>query len=157
MKKLGLLCLLVAMIMASCSRDDDSIDMQSIFNDTEVSDDNIKTDPEMVTVPNLPTAVYGQFEENSTGKALLNRLGITYQGYQEGTKMIMLKGDETLQFANDIENIRHLTRMMMNGGLLAIDRPTIKDAFVITTAFVVGVIDYQQAEIESRRQGNTLP
>ena len=73
MKKLGLLCMLVAMIMVSCSLDDNSIDMQSIFNDTEVPDNNFETDPEMVSVPNLPTAVYGQFDENSTGKALLSR------------------------------------------------------------------------------------
>ena len=148
MKKLGLLCMLVAMIMVSCSLDDNSIDMQSIFNDTEVPDNNFETDPEMVSVPNLPTAVYGQFDENSTGKALLSRLGTKYQGYQEGTKMFLIKGDDVLQFANNIENVRHLIRVMMNGGLLAIERPTIKDALIITTVFVVGVIDYQLSEID---------
>ena len=148
MKKLGFLCMLVAMIMVSCSLNDNSIDMQSIFNDTEVPDNNFERDPEMVSVPNLPTAVYGQFDENSTGKALLSRLGTKYQGYQEGTKMFLIKGDDVLEFANDIENVRHLIRVMMNGGLLAIERPTIKDAFVITTVFVVGVIDYQLSEID---------
>lgn len=148
MKKLGLLCMLVAMIMVSCSQDDNSIDMQSIFYDTEAPDDNIEKDPEMVTVPNLPTAVYGQFDENSTGKALLNRLETKYQGYQEGSKMILLKSDEVLPFANDVENVRCLTRMMMNGGLLAIERPSIKDIFVVTAVFVMGVIDYQLAEID---------
>lgn len=148
MKKLGLLCMLVAMIMVSCSLDDNSNDMQSIFNDTEVPDNNFETDPEMVSVPNLPTAVYGQFDETSTGKALLSRLGTKYQGYQEGTKMFLIKGDDVLQFANNIENVRNLIRVMMNGGLLAIERPTIKDALIITTVFVVGVIDYQLSEID---------
>ena len=148
MKKLGLLCMLVAMIMVSCSLDDNSNEMESIFNDAEVSDVNNEMDPEMVAVPNLPTAVYGQFDENSTGKALLSRLGTKYQGYQEGTKMFLIKGDDVLEFANNIENVRHLIRVMMNGGLLAIERPTIKDAFVITTVFVVGVIDYQLSEID---------
>ena len=139
--------MLVAMIMVSCSLDDNSNEMESIFNDAEVFDVNNEMDPEMVAVPNLPTAVYGQFDENSTGKALLNRLGTTYQGYQEGTKMFLIKGDNVLPFAKDLENIRHLTRVMMNGGLLAIERPSIKDVLIITTAFVVGVIDYQLAEI----------
>ena len=137
MKKIGLLCMLVAMIMVSCSLDDNSIDMQSIFYDTEALDDNIEKNPEMVTVPNLPTAVYGQFDENSTGKALLNRLETKYQGYQEGSKMILLKSDEVFPFANDVENVRRLTRMMMNGGLLAIERPSIKDIFVVTAVFVM--------------------
>ena len=148
MKKISLLCMLVTMIMISCSVDDNNIDMQSIFNDAEAFDNNFETDPEMVSVPNLPTAVYGQFDENSTGKALLSRLGTKYQGYQEGTKMFLIKGDDVLQFANNIENVRHLIRVMMNGGLLAIERPTIKDAFVITTVFVLGVIDYQLSEID---------
>lgn len=147
MKKLGLLCMLVAMIMVSCSLDDNSIDMQSIFYDTEASDDYVETNPEMVAVPNLPTAVYSQFDENSTGKALLSCLETKYQGYQEGTKMVLVKGDDILQFVNDFENVRHLTRVMMNGGLMAIERPCIKDAIVFTTALLIGAIDYQLDEI----------
>ena len=147
MKKIGFVCMLVAMIMVSCSVDDNSNDMQSIFNETEAPDNNKEMDPEMVAVPNLPTAVYGQFDENSTGKALLNCLGTTYQGYQEGTKMFLIKGDDILPFASDVENVRHLTRVMMNGGLLAIERPSVEDALIITAAFVLGVIDYQLAEI----------
>lgn len=147
MKKIGFVCMLVAMIMMSCSVDDNSNDMQSIFNETEAPDNNKEMDPEMVAVPNLPTAVYGQFDENSTGKALLNCLGTTYQGYQEGTKMFLIKGDDILPFASDVENVRHLTRVMMNGGLLAIERPSVEDALIITAAFVLGVIDYQLAEI----------
>lgn len=147
MKKFGLLWMLVAMIMVSCTNNDNGIDMPSVFNDTETPDNNFEKDPAMVAVPNLPTAVYSQFEENSTGRALINHLGITYQGYQEGTKMILLKSDDVLSFATNVDNVRHLTRVMMNGGLLAIERPTLKDALIITTAFVAGVIDYQLAEI----------
>ena len=57
MKKLGLLFMFVAMIMVSCSLDDNSNEMESIFNDAEASDVNNEMDPEMVAVPNLPTAV----------------------------------------------------------------------------------------------------
>ena len=149
MKRLDLLCTLVAIIMVSCSHNDNSIGLESYFNGTEASYDNIKTNPEMVTVHNLPTAVYGQFDDNSTGKALIDRLETKYQGYQEGTKMILLKGDEAYTFASDYENVRRLTRMMMNGGLLAIDRPTVKDALVVIAAFVVASFEFQMEEIEA--------
>ena len=149
MKRLDLLCTLVAMIMVSCSHNDNSIGLESYFNGTEASYDNIETNPEMVTVHNLPTAVYGQFDDNSTGKALIDRLETKYQGYQEGTKMILLKGDEAYTFASDYENVRRLTRMMMNGGLLAIDRPTVKDALVVIAAFVVASFEFQMEEIEA--------
>ena len=155
MKKTNLLWMLAAIltlfgasVFTSCKDDDNDTDKPSVFNETEASDDNSEKDIEKVYVPNLPTAVYGQLDENSTGKALVNRLETAYQGFQDGTKMILIKSGEIAQFVDDQENIRHLTRVMMNDGLLAMERPSMNDAFMITVALVMDIIEYQLEEID---------
>jgi len=105
------------------------------------------TDQMKVTVHyNMPTAVLSQFDDNSVGAALINRLSQTSSTIGDDTKLVLLDGCQVESLTDD--DYYKMARVYMNGGYIALQRPTVGGAFDVALGIMKQVVEVQDDILE---------
>ena len=123
-------------VFASCvaNEDNSSADVPG----GEVIDPYVEPTTDQMEVKvtyDMPTAVLGQFDENSVAAALIKRLPQTTATINDDTKLVLLEGNQVKSLTE--ADYFTMARVMLNGGYVALHRPTFPDAF----AFAMSVDD----------------
>ena len=110
----------------------------------------LPTDDQMsVTVTeDLPTAVLGTFDEGTTGAALVNRLPVVTDHIGPETRLVLVPGsmfDGNGMSADDIDG---LVRLSLDGGYLAIERPTAQQLLNFAVLYAAKLVELQQLQYE---------
>ena len=91
----------------------------------EPTDDQL----EVKVTADMPTAVLAQFDESTVAAALIKRLPQTTTAINDDTKLVLLDGSRVKSLTED--DYFALARVMMNGGYVALHRPTFPAAFTL--------------------------
>ena len=137
--KLMLLAAVVAAGLAACAEHDNPAGADTA--NTEVPQQvEEPTDDQMAVrvTANIPTAVLGQFDDTSMGAALQRRLGSTSASIGDDTKLVLLSPSGIRSLTN--EQVIDLTRLLLKGGYIAIEKPTYEDFSILTLAMVVSIV-----------------
>jgi len=144
-----LLAVLLIMGLAACT--DDTTDNPA--DGTEVTTEeaeNITDDQMAVTVTaDLPTAVLRSFDEGTTGAALVKRLPTVTSEFGPDTRMVLVPGSmfdsESSMTADELDA---LVQLGMDGGYLAIERPTAQQLFTFAVLYAAKLIEMQQLQYQ---------
>lgn len=144
-----LLAALMILGLASCT--DDKTDNPA--DGTEVTEEEVEniTDDQMAVMvsADLPTAVLRPFDEGSTGAALVKRLQTVTSEFGPDTRMVLVPGtmfDGATDMTDD--ELDALALLGIDGGYLAIERPTAMQLFNFATLYVAKLMDMQQLQYE---------
>lgn len=123
-------------VFASCvaNEDNSSADVPG----GEVIDPNVEPTTDQMEVKvtyDMPTAVLAQFDESTVAAALIKRLPQTTTAINDDTKLVLLEGNQVKSLTE--ADYFTMARVMLNGGYVALHRPTFPDAF----AFAMSVDD----------------
>ena len=88
---------------------------------------------EVMVTADMPTAVLGQFDDNSVGAALVKRLSQTTNAIDDNTKLVLLDDNVARTLSED--DFYQLALIYLNGGYIALQRPTLG----VVLAFVLGL------------------
>ena len=127
--------------LASCTDNDDNAVKPEGVETVEAPDETLPTIDLMttrVTVP-LATCMMGNFEEGSTGAALVKRLPQVTTAMTPDTRMVLLPGSA---FGDDglmADEMMPIARHYMNGGYIALVRPTYMETAHFMMALVLSV------------------
>ena len=91
----------------------------------EPTDDQL----EVKVTADMPTAVLAQFDESTVAAALIKRLTKTTTAIDDNTKLVLLDGSQVKSLTED--DYFAMARVMMNGGYVALHRPTFPAAFTL--------------------------
>ncbi len=121
-------------VFASCvaNEDNSSADVPG----GEVTDPYVEPTADQLEVKvtaDMPTAVLGQFDENSVGAALIKRLLQTTNAIDDNTKLVLLDDNAARTLSED--DFYTLALIYLNGGYIALQRPTLG----VVLAFVLGL------------------
>lgn len=100
---------------------------------------------------NIPTAVPAPFESNTAGAALVRRLpSAVTTAIGTDTKMVMLKGSYFEANAADLDKnlMRQMTQVYMNGGYVALERPTGYQLLAFTLTLLTNVLEIEADDYE---------
>lgn len=139
--KLWMLTLPMLLGLASCTSNDDNAVKPEGVETVEAPDETLPTTDQMttrVTVP-LATCVMGNFEEGSTGAALVKRLPQVTTAMTPDTRMVLLPGSAFGDGGLMADEIMPIARHYMNGGYIALVRPTNIEAAHFMMALVLSV------------------
>ena len=103
----------VMTMMSSCSDDE-------LTNGSGVIDPNVDYLQTKVTA-DVPTAVLSSFDDNSMGGALVRRLSNTTNGITDGTKMVLIKGEDVA--SRPITEWFEMAKIYLRGGYIAVEKP----------------------------------
>lgn len=143
-----LLAGLMVLGFAACTDDttDNPADGTEVTEEVEnITDDQMAV---MVTA-DLPTAVLRPFDEGSTGAALVKRLSTVTNEFCPDTRMALVPGslfDEATDMTDD--ELDALVQLELDGGYLAIERPTAMQLFNFATLLVAKLMDMQQLQYQ---------
>ena len=84
---------------------------------------------EVKVTADMPTAVLAQFDESTVAAALIKRLPQTTTAINDNTKLVLLDGSQVKSLTE--ADYFALARVMMNGGYVALHRPTFPAAFTL--------------------------
>ena len=96
----------------------------------------------------LPTAVLGTFDEGTTGAALVNRLPVVTDHIGPETRLVLVPGSMFDGNGMSADDIDALVRLSLEGGYLAIERPTAQQLFNFGVLYVAKLIELQQLQYE---------
>ncbi len=109
-------------MLSACSSDDDSSNKDN-SKTAEVSWDEPTTDQLGVCVTNnLPAASLSQFDELSTGAALLKRLPRVTASIESDTEFVLLKGSDISTVSD--QTVLEMARVLLFDGYVALATPT---------------------------------
>ena len=151
-KTFRLLLMVLPMLLglASCvDNDDNAVGNESVQTE-EIPEVTTPTDDQMavkVTV-NVPTAVLGTFDEGSTGAALVKRLPVVTDHIGPETKMVLVPGTMFNDASISPDDLDALVRLSLEGGYLAIERPTAQQIFNFGVLYAAKLIEMQQLQYE---------
>ena len=94
----------------------------------------------------MPTAVLGQFDENSVGAALIKRLSQTTSAIDDNTKLVLLDDNAVRTLSED--DFYKLALIYLNGGYIALQRPTVGGAFDFALGIMKQVWEIQDDVLE---------
>jgi len=144
-----LLAGLMVLGFAACT--DDTTDNPA--DGTEVTEEEVEniTDDQMAVMvtADLPTAVLRPFDEGSTGAALVKRLSTVTSEFGPDTRMVLVPGtmfDGATDMTDD--ELDALVQLELDGGYLAIERPTAMQLFNFATLLVAKLMDMQQLQYQ---------
>ena len=80
---------------------------------------------EVKVTADMPTAVLSQFDENTVATALIKRLATTTTAIDDNTKLALLDGSQVKSLTE--ADYFALARVLMNGGYVALHRPTFEE------------------------------
>ncbi len=125
-----------ASVLVSCSSNNDNSDPPTPSGEASEPYEEPTTDQLEVKVTyDMPTAVLSSFNDNSVGAALVKRLPQTTTAINDDTKLVLLEGNQVKSLTE--ADYFTMARVMLNGGYVALHRPTFPDAF----AFAMSVDD----------------
>ena len=132
--------------LAACTETIDN----PVINDNEQNtlkpdETNIVDDQMAVTVTeDVPTAVLRNLDEGSTGAALVKRLPVVTSEIDPDTRMVLVPGS---MFADDTdmtkEELDAIVRLSLNGGYLALERPTTGELGNFAVLYVAKLFEMQ--------------
>ena len=137
--------LAIGMGLTSCVDDKDNPASEGGVENVVTPEEEVITEDQMaVTVTaDLPTAVLGTLEEGSTGAALVKRLSKVTATIGPDTRMVLLPGsmfDSNSLSAGELDAI---VRLSLNGGYLAIVRPTAQQLFNFAVVYAAKLFEMQ--------------
>ena len=98
---------------------------------------------------NLPAAVLGTFDDNSTGAALMRRLPSIQSAIDFDTRLVLLKGSDFQNGSPLSDDQMYLSVVAyMAGGYIAIERPTLRQLENFSNAFVEAAVELQADLLE---------
>ena len=125
--------LLAATMMAgfsACSDNDNDNNNTTPSGETLDPYEEPTTDQlEVKVTADMPTAVLAKFDDNSVGTALVKRLTKTTATIDDNTKLVLIDGNHTEMLTEDY--FYKLVRVYMNGGYIALQRPTLGVALAV--------------------------
>ena len=130
--------------LVSCAERDNGFadGVQTVENPNE---ETIVDDQMSVTVTaDLPTAVLGTFEEGSTGAALAKRLPVVSNEIGPDTRMVLVPGSMFDSNSLSNEELDALVRLNIEGGYLAVERPTAQQLFNFAVLYAAKLAEMQQ-------------
>lgn len=148
--RLLLAALLMILGLAACT--DNTDNPTTPENGTEVTDEveNITDDQLSVMVTaDLPTAVLRPFDEGTTGAALVKRLPTVTSEFGPDTRMVLVPGSlfgGTSDMTSD--ELDALVQLDLDGGYLAIERPTAQQLFNFAVLYVAKLLEAQQLQYQ---------
>lgn len=152
MKKLTKLFWMMALPMllglTSCAERDNGFadHVQTAVNPDE---EKITEDQMTVTVTaDLPTAVLGTFEEGSIGAALVKRLPVVTNEIGPDTKMVLVPGSMFNDASLSSDELNALVRLEIEGGYLAVERPTAQQLFNFAVLYAAKLAEMQQQKYQ---------
>ena len=136
-----LLALPMMLGMASCS--DDNYAPQDRTETVEAPDETLPTDDQMTTrvSVDLPAAVMADFDEGSTGAALVKRLPQVSATVDLDTRLVVLPGSD-FSVANPkttAYDMMDVARVYLNGGYVALVQATQEQAALFSLTLMTGV------------------
>lgn len=144
---LTLLALPLMLCLTSCSdsEDDSTPSMEAM----ELPDNTPPTEDQMKIKVNVPiaAAVPQEFEENSTGAALVKRLPQTTANIAPNTRLVVLPGSDFSMAGPTVTtyNFQDAIRVYYNGGYIALMQPTNEQVALFSLSLLVGVVALEQA------------
>ena len=144
--KIWIMALPMLLGLAACT---DTIDNPVTPDDgttvVKPDEENITEDQMSVMVTeDLPTAVLRNLDEGSTGAALVKRLPMVTSEIGPDTRMALVPGS---MFADDTDMTREeldaIVRLSLNGGYLALERPTTSELANFTILYVAKLFEMQ--------------
>jgi hypothetical protein len=139
------------MVLGFAACTDDTTDNPA--DGTEVTEEEVEniTDDQMAVMvtADLPTAVLRPFDEGSTGAALVKRLSTVTSEFGPDTRMVLVPGtmfDGATDMTDD--ELDALVQLELDGGYLAIERPTAMQLFNFATLLVAKLMDMQQLQYQ---------
>lgn len=141
-----------SMLLTGCVEKDNPSDAPIAVVDPDIEEQ--PTDDQMTVrvTHTLPTAVIGQFGQNSTGAALVRRLATTTASIGTDTRMVLLQGSDYSDGSASLsaESMTPVAEVYMLGGYVALERPTLQQlANFIESLVVCGEQLQQQDLLES--------
>ncbi len=147
-KLFWLLALPMLLGLTSCAERDNGFadHVQTAVNPDE---EKITEDQMTVTVTaDLPTAVLGTFEEGSTGAALVKRLPVVTNEIGPDTKMVLVPGSMFNDASLSSDELNALVRLEIEGGYLAVERPTAQQLFNFAVLYAAKLAEMQQQKYQ---------
>ena len=109
-------------------------------DETEIVDDQMA----VTVTEDVPTAVLRNLDEGSTGAALVKRLPVVTSEIDPDTRMVLVPGS---MFADDTdmtkEELDAIVRLSLNGGYLALERPTTGELGNFAVLYVAKLFEMQ--------------
>ena len=142
----------VAALSASCDKNPIEVPM---FQDVLTDEDIDPTEDQMGVsmTADFPAAVLSQFEEGSTGAALVRRLSTQVTSTLErGTKLIVLKGSDVVEGGALLsgDQLKRMARIFLDGGCIAVETPNGNQLQVLSDALMEGISALQEEEWNDR-------
>ena len=128
---------------------DDTAGGENVEN-METPDETQPTEDQLAVkvTEDLPTAVLGDFGEGSTGAALVKRLPVVTNGIGPETRLVLVPGSMFDGNGMSADDIDALVRLSLEGGYLAIERPTAQQLFNFGVLYAAKLIELQQLQYE---------
>ena len=118
-----------ASVLVSCSSNDDNPTPNEPEGEMFPLPEEPTTDQlEVKVTADMPTAVLSQFDENTVATSLIKRLTTTTTAIDDNTKLALLDGSQ-LKSLTEADYFA-LARVLMNGGYIALHRPTFEEGLV---------------------------
>lgn len=135
--------------LSACTDKDDTAGGENVEN-METPDETQPTEDQLAVkvTEDLPSAVLGDIGEGSTGAALVKRLPVVTNGIGPDTKMVLVPGSMFDGNGMSADDIDALVRLSLEGGYLAIERPTAQQLFNFGVLYAAKLIELQQLQYE---------
>ena len=135
--------------LSACTDKDDTAGGENVEN-VETPDETQPTEDQLAVkvTEDLPTAVLGDFGERSTGAALVKRLPVVTNGIGPETRLVLVPGSMFDGNGMSADDIDALVRLSLEGGYLAIERPTAQQLFNFGVLYAAKLIELQQLQYE---------
>ena len=146
---LWLMALPMILGLSACTDKDDTAGGENVEN-VETPDETQPTEDQLAVkvTEDLPTAVLGDFGEGSTGAALVKRLPVVTNGIGPETRLVLVPGSMFDGNGMSADDIDALVRLSLEGGYLAIERPTAQQLFNFGVLYAAKLIELQQLQYE---------
>ena len=135
--------------LSACTDKDDTAGGENVEN-METPDETQPTEDQLAVkvTEDLPTAVLGDIGEGSTGAALVKRLPVVTNGIGPETRLVLVPGSMFDGNGMSADDIDALVRLSLEGGYLAIERPTAQQLFNFGVLYAAKLIELQQLQYE---------
>ena len=135
--------------LSACTDKDDTAGGENVEN-METPDETQPTEDQLAVkvTEDLPSAVLGDFGEGSTGAALVKRLPVVTNGIGPETRLVLVPGSMFDGNGMSADDIDALVRLSLEGGYLAIERPTAQQLFNFGVLYAAKLIELQQLQYE---------
>lgn len=147
-KLLWLMALPMMLGLSACTDDDNVTD--AVINTEEPTEVTQPTDDQMAVkvTADVPTAVLGTFDEGSTGAALVKRLPEVTDHIGPETKLVLVPGTMFSDGSMTADELDALVRLSLEGGYLAIERPTGQQMLNFAVLYAAKLVELQQLQYE---------